>query len=403
MLPDKHQENRISISEQKPKVNPYFLVLSGKFKTAKYITLCILVVFLLTVVILFRDEITMENLRYLFKDFELGDNVDVAASGDITYDSDMQVNLALYKGDLVIAGSSYFYLTDLQGNKRLNEDSMFSNPVVLSGDKYLLVYGLSENTYAVYNTFSKLHSESFDYPITAAAVSDKGLYAIVTRTAEYRSVVYLYNENFDRIGAVYKDKYVTDVAFNHDGSELLIVSLFSQNGSYATEIVNYVPMAEKASSTQIIENSMPIQASYNKDNGYSVIYDNKIEFYDSEFILRNTYQFDSGVVPITTMITDNYTAVVYNENIVGNDIKLLMFSTSGDMVLSSIAQGQPKRIREYGGYAYILLDGSVCKIRINDGEIKYYPTKRNALDLIVINEESALVCFSDEATRIDMK
>ena len=403
MLPDKHQENRISISEQKPKVNPYFLVLSGKFKTAKYITLCILVVFLLTVVILFRDEITMENLRYLFKDFELGDNVDVAASGDITYDSDMQVNLALYKGDLVIAGSSYFYLTDLQGNKRLNEDSMFSNPVVLSGDKYLLVYGLSENTYAVYNTFSKLYSESFDYPITAAAVSDKGLYAIVTRTAEYRSVVYLYNENFDRIGAVYKDKYVTDVAFNHDGSELLIVSLFSQNGSYATEIVNYVPMAEKASSTQIIENSMPIQASYNKDNGYSVIYDNKIEFYDSEFILRNTYQFDSGVVPITTMITDNYTAVVYNENIVGNDIKLLMFSTSGDMVLSSIAQGQPKRIREYGGYAYILLDGSVCKIRINDGEVKYYPTKRNALDLIVINEESALVCFSDEATRIDMK
>ena len=403
MLPDKHQENRISISEQKPKVNPYFLVLSGKFKTAKYITLCILVVFLLTVVILFRDEITMENLRYLFKYFELGDNVDVAASGDITYDSDMQVNLALYKGDLVIAGSSYFYLTDLQGNKRLNEDSMFSNPVVLSGDKYLLVYGLSENSYAVYNTFSKMHSESFDYPITAAAVSDKGLYAIVTRTAEYRSVVYLYNENFDRIGAVYKDKYVTDVAFNHDGSELLIVSLFSQNGSYATEIVNYVPMAEKASSTQIIENSMPIQASYNKDNGYSVIYDNKIEFYDSEFILRNTYQFDSGVVPITTMITDNYTAVVYNENIVGNDIKLLMFSTSGDMVLSSIAQGQPKRIREYGGYAYILLDGSVCKIRINDGEIKYYPTKRNALDLIVINEESALVCFSDEATRIDMK
>ena len=400
MLPEKQNENRINITEKKPQVNPYFLVLSGKYKTAKLIALCCLVFFLLASIVLFREEITVENLRYLFKDLEVGDNITVGYNDEITYDADMQVNLSLYKGDIAIAGSSYFYLTDLQGNKRLNEDSKFSNPVILTSDKYLLVYGLSETTYSVYNTFACLHTESLDYPITGAAVSDKGLYAIVTRTAEYRSVVYLFDENFKKIGAVYKDKYVTDVEFNDDSSELLIISLFAQNGNLCTEIVNYSPYSEKPSSTQIVENSMPIQASYNKEDGFSIIYDNKIEFYDSEYVLRNTYEFSSNIIPITTDINGEYTAFTYNENIVGSDIKVLVFDTSGKKVLESEAQGQPRRINIFNNNVFVLLDGKLCKISMNDGKVTYLDTEKNAIELLLVDEKNALVCFSDHTSKV---
>ena len=54
MLPESNKENKINITAKKPKVNSYFLVLSGRFKTAKYITLCFLVLFLLLAVVLFR-------------------------------------------------------------------------------------------------------------------------------------------------------------------------------------------------------------------------------------------------------------------------------------------------------------------------------------------------------------
>jgi len=376
--------------------------LSGRFKTVKYITLCCLVVFLLLAVILFREDITVENLRYLLKDFEIGDNINKTYNDTITYDSDLQVNLSLYKGDLVVAGSSYFFLCDLQGNKRLNEDSVFSNPVVLTSDKYLLVYGLSENTYTVYNTFSQLHTETLDYPISAAAVSDKGMYAIVTRSAEYRSVVYLYNQNFDRIGAVYKDKYIIDVKFNPDSSELLITSFFSNNGNYSTEIVNYVPFSETHSASKIVENSMPLTTGYNKDNGYSIIYDDKIEFYDSEYVLRNTYNFTSNLIPITTEISEEYTVITYNENIVGDDIKVVVFGKSGEMLLTASANGQPKKIKCYNDKVYVLLDGKVCKISVADGNIVYYDTEKNALELLIVEEDTALVCFSNHTSKITM-
>ncbi|MBQ4116661.1 MAG: hypothetical protein IJD37_04730, partial [Clostridia bacterium] len=54
------EDNKIDASEKKSKVNSYFLVLSGRFKTAKYISVCVLVVFLLSTILLFRDEVTVE-------------------------------------------------------------------------------------------------------------------------------------------------------------------------------------------------------------------------------------------------------------------------------------------------------------------------------------------------------
>lgn len=403
MLPENQNENRITIGDKSPKVNRYYLALSGRFKIAKYVSVCFLVVFLLMTVILFRDEITVENLRYLFKDLEMGDSLNLSSGDSISYDADAQLDLALYKGDLVVAGSSYFYLCDLHGNKRLYEDSVFTNPVALPGDKYLLVYGLSEYTYTLYNTFSKLHTETFDYPITGAAVSDKGTYAIVTRTAEYRSVVYLYNSGFERIGAVYKDKYVIDVAFNKDGTEVLITSLFSKDGSYCTELMNYVPYSQTPSSVKEVDRSMALKTGYNSNGGYSVFYSDRVEFYDREFVLRNTYNYPAGIVPAGTAVSDKYTLLTFSENIVGNNMKILAFDSEGNIILECEADGQPKKIQSYKDSIFVLLDGKVCCVNAIDGKVDYYETKKNSIDLLVVNEKTVLVCFSDGTSKITVE
>lgn len=396
------EENKIGTSEKRTKVNSYYLVLSGRFKLAKYVSICFLVVFLLSTILLFRDEVTVENLRYLIKDFEMGDSLNLTTGDKIKYDADTQLDLDMYKGDLVVAGSSYFYLCDLQGNKRLNEESVFSNPVVISSNKYLLVYGLSEYTYTLYNTFSKLHTETFDYPITGAAVSDSGLYAIVTRTAEYRSVVYLYNSSFERIGAVYKDKYVMDVCFDYDSSELLITSLYSKNGNYCTEILNYVPYSDKPNSVTEVDGAMVLQSGYHSDGGFSVMYDNKIEFYNKLGELVNTYNFTNNIVPVDTEITSKFTAITYTENIVGDNMKVVLFDVKGDIILDVDAEGQPIKITCSEKYVFVLLDGRVCKIDINSGDVEYYDIARNAIELLYVNENSILVCFADGTHKINI-
>jgi len=400
MLPDVKKEKRIDITEKKPNVNAYYLVLSGRFKTAKYITLCILVVFLLTMVILFREEITVENFRYLIKDFELGDNTSISSDSLISYDSDLQVNLALYKGDLVVCGSSYFYLCDLRGNKILSETSKFSNPVILSSEKYFMVYGLSEYTYSVYNTFSELHTETFEYPITSAAISDEGMYAICTRTSEYRSVVYLYNKNFEKIGEIYKNEFIMDIQLKKDATELLILYVSSEDGNYCTDIVNCAPYSNQSSSAKKVKNSFPIKCGYTLYGGYSVVYDNKVEFYDSEYILRNTYDFPSSMVPLTVEITDRYTVVTYNKNIVGDDSCVWVMGADGTEILNHSIEAQPKKTKTSENFVFVLIDGSVRRINLSDGAATECRVSDRALDILIVDDDNVLVCYPNRTENI---
>lgn len=402
MLPETKKKNKIDISENKPKVNYYYLEVSRKFKTAKYIVLCLLVCFLLVTVLLFRSEITLENFRYLIKDFELGDNLSVATDDVIVYDNDRQINAELFKGDLAIVGSSYFYLSDLQGNKILNESSLFSNPVMLTSNKYILIYGLSEYTYAVYNTFSQLHTETFDYPITDAALSDSGMYAIVTRTTEYRSAIYIYNKDFQRIGAVYKDKYLMDIQFNSTSDELILVSAYSQDGNYSTEVMTITPYSDAAKNTENIRDAIPLRCGYNSEGGYSIVFDNKINFYNSESKLITSYS--SGTKsPLTADITEDYTVVTYNENIVGNDIKVLTFNSNGELINTSEVNGNPKKAVSVENYIYLLLENKLCRINLDDSSISYTDTDKNPLGMLVINKDTVFISYSDHTKKIKIQ
>ena len=81
----------------------------------------------------------------------------------------------------------------------------------------------------------------------------------------------------------------------------------------------------------------------------------------------------------------------------------MVFDTNGELVLTSDAEGQPKKIKYSNGNIYLLLEGKVCKINIDNGDTVYYDTERNAIDLFIVNEKSALVCYSDHTYKISIE
>lgn len=50
----------------------------------------------------------------------------------------------------------------------------------------MIVYDLGGNYYSVYNSLEKLSEKFTAYPIAAAAGTDNGMYAVLTRSAEYK-------------------------------------------------------------------------------------------------------------------------------------------------------------------------------------------------------------------------
>ena len=79
----------------------------------------------------------------------------------------------------------------MQGDTLLSVSKTNSSPILLTSDKYILVYNAGGNSFQIYSTVSCLYEDTFDYAISCAALNDNGMFLVATKSREYRSVVHV--------------------------------------------------------------------------------------------------------------------------------------------------------------------------------------------------------------------
>jgi hypothetical protein len=350
--------NKIRTADGVYSVNEYYIDISRRFRLAKYLTIFLLAAFILVMLSVSRDNITVESFQYLLRYLDVGSSVYSYTSDykKIAYSADTEINFGSFRGDFVIADSTAVNIYSLSGLNVLSEASYISNPVIETSGNHLLVYDLGGNSYAIYNTFSKLFGETLSYPITGAANSDSGIYAIVTKTQEYRSAVYIYDRDFGMISRILKDKLVMDVDIKPDGSSILIVSAYNLGGDFCTEIMTCDPYLDTATTLVTLNDLMPVKARYQAD-GFTVVCDSKLLFYNNAGILQSEYSYN-GEVPVYTLITDEYTFLAFSENVIGDTQRLLIFDSSGVQVAEKQVEGQIVRLECLGNKIFVLTSNS---------------------------------------------
>ena len=65
-------------------------------------------------------------------------------------------------------------------------------------------------------------------------MADNGSYAILTKNREYRTVINIYDSDYDLISRVYKDKFTFDIDLSQ--KQLLYVTAEALDSSYLTEV-----------------------------------------------------------------------------------------------------------------------------------------------------------------------
>lgn len=382
--------------------NERYIELSRRYKAAKYLTFFLLVAFIFGMLTVNRDDITVENLRYLVRYIEKDSGIYSYPSGQkkIAYSADTEIGFEMFRDDFVIADSTAVNIYSLSGLNVLNESSFISNPVIKTSERHLLVYDLGGNSYALYNTFSKLFGETLPYPITGAANSADGLYALVTKTQEYRSAVYVYDRDFRLISRILKDKLVMDISVKPDGSEILIVSAYNSDGEFITEIMTCDPYSDKASVLIEHRDTLPLKASYT-DRGFTVLCDKRLLFYDDAGILKGTFDFE-GEIPVYSRITEKYTFVSFAENIVGNAQRLLIFDSEGQQTAEKRTEDRIIKLQCPGEYFYALTSDSIIRTGIGTGTSETYAIEKNSIDLITADENTLFLCYPGYAVSVDI-
>ena len=173
----------------------YYATVSARFKVAQRILVLLLVVFLLFSIFANIREITYSNLYYFVRDF--GNAVDMESTNyeTLSYDVYRDQTFSLYRGGIAAVSPSNVSVFTATGRRTLKSRSDYVVPYAVTSSNYLLVYDISGNTFSLYNSFSKVHTESFDYPITDAAISDSGVFALLSRSSANKSTLYVYNDN----------------------------------------------------------------------------------------------------------------------------------------------------------------------------------------------------------------
>ncbi|MBR4881981.1 MAG: hypothetical protein IKU19_08600, partial [Clostridia bacterium] len=230
-------------------VNEYYIDIANRFKAAKFLIIVLLVAFILLMISVFRTDITLENCKYLIRFFSSANTVYSGDFENIYYDTTGVVDVDVFNGDLVTVKSDSIDLYDMNGSNVASYDINQVSPTVVSKGKYMLVYDLGGNGAQLFNNFSQLTSYTYDYPISCAAVSEEGMHAVVTKSLDYLSVIYLYDHNFNLISKIYKDKYITDLKISDSGDKLLCASVYAENGSFVSEIMTYTPYSDTPEST----------------------------------------------------------------------------------------------------------------------------------------------------------
>ncbi len=377
-------------------VNEYYIDIANRFKTAKFIAIIALVVFILFMISVFRSDVTLENCKYLIRFFSSANTVYSVNYENIYYDTAGVISVDMFNEDLVTVKNDAIDLYDMNGSNVASYEINQVTPTVVTEGKYMLVYDLGGTTAQLFNNFSRLTTQTYDYPISCAAVSAEGMYALVTTSLDYQSVIYLYDHNFNLISRIYKDKYITDLKINPQGDKLLCTSVVAENGRFTSEIMTYAPYSDKEESTISIGGAFAAGCGFFSDGGYGALTERSLIFYGKDNTQVSEYKLGT-IVPTNFMIFDDHVVLCYNENIVGSESRVLVFAPDGSIVVDTTVDDKILDMASYMEHLYILTDGTVYSVNMSTGEQNKAPVEGSAMGVYVSDKNSIVIGFSNMA------
>ena len=200
--PEPQKERVLSKEDFRRAGDVYFASVSAFYKVIERILWVVLILFLVFSLMTNYKEITFNNFFYLLKDFSSAADTETSNYQILSYDSDKRQKFSLFRGGIVSASPSSVSIFTTSGRRSLKNNNDYYSPNIVTCDKYVLVYDSASASFSVYNSFSKVYNQKLEDPITDAAFAEDGSFALATRQADIKTVIYLYGKDIKQRGYI---------------------------------------------------------------------------------------------------------------------------------------------------------------------------------------------------------
>ena len=284
--PEPEKERVLNQEDFRGAGDVYYASVSAFYKIAERLLWIVLAVFLTFSLATNYKEITYDNFFYLLRDFSAAADSNTSNYQILSYDSDDRQKFDLYRGGLVSASPSTVSIFTAGGRRTLRNNNDYYSPNVVCCDKYVLVYDTAASSFSMYNSFSKIHHEKLDGPITDACFNGEGAFALAVRQNDIKTVIYLYGDDIKLRGSIPDKRFVFDMALNDSQSRFAALYYESGDGTGCTSVCIYD--VKSSSSARMLkeislEGEFPLACSFLDNEAVAVITNRSLRIYDKNF------------------------------------------------------------------------------------------------------------------------
>ena len=220
-------------------VSKYYVKTSRIYFVLSFFTLVLLVLFVFFALIFNVKNITYDKFYYFIKDLDTILSSEDFSSFSVDYNYDSNRSYEEYKGGFTTVGKSSLTVYSATGYTTGEFYHQYSSPKIKSSSKYFILYDHGGTEFSIYNSFSRLYTETLSSPIVSAEICDNGDFIVVTSDGDYKSIVYYYDNNFRCVGVYYYVDYVTAVSLSEDGKHMLVSCSDTLDGGTVSNIFYY--------------------------------------------------------------------------------------------------------------------------------------------------------------------
>lgn len=353
----------------------YFSKSSFYIKIAKFAAIILMLVFSISCIISFRKDINIENIQLLSRFISLdGSSSHYTDEFPVTVKEDSDV--IMLRDNVAVISNGNISLHDLSGRKLFSYNYSMSSPAVSCDDHYILVYDIGGSEATVFNSFSKIKTFKFDFPIYSADIKNDHI-AVVTGNDLSRTILYVYkfdNKEKDYVLRYSKqfDRFINSVSLAENGKQAFVSTISSLNGKY--DCLLSVFDTDSTSSSPILsypsESELPVKVSISKNGAelYAVT-DSSLMFFGKNLQNINTYHYNQNKI---SGYYSNNSLIVLTErnNLAGNSMKLTVLSSDGTKVRDFTVSDEIYDVSIGKNFVYALGKNSVYRYAVATDNIE---------------------------------
>ncbi len=347
--------------------------------------------------------ITYQNFYHFFQDLNASaERVDIFSHDSVSYATDEEQSFTIYRKGLAVAGNTGVTIFSATGRQLVSHGIQYNDPVAVGSGKYLLVYERGGKQYSLYNANTQMHAGETDYPISGAAVSDSGMYALISSASDANSAVYLYNNRFALINIYKKGGNVLDVSISPDGSRIALLTVSPNKGGVSTSLMLAEPGKGSAIAERVISSSIGMKCHFTDSGKIVALCTTGIAYLSANGELEFFHDFEGKILALTD-VSQSGIAVCLKKTEISEKNIIIIFDKNGKIVYNEVVPQSINSLAYCEGVLFWTNFDGVSRLDLGSGQVDFEEYVTDGKKLLALDSKEILLCSPQKAVYITFR